>query len=62
MMALANNMNDFWEMDKLPNTEFTATPKTADELQEAISFLKGLCEELLLSKTNFTIEVYSQKQ
>ena len=36
-----------------------ALPTNPDELDEAISILKGLCEECLLAKTNFRLEVHS---
>jgi hypothetical protein len=38
-----------------------AMPKTAEQLQEDISFLKGLCEEILLSKVDFRIEIYANR-
>ena len=37
-------------------------PKNEDELQESISFLKGLSEEILLGKTKFRIELYVERR
>ena len=39
-----------------------AIPHNADELNEAICSLKSMCEELVLSKSAFLIEVSCQKR
>ena len=39
-----------------------AIPHNADELNEAISSLKALCENILLDKADFIIELSAQKR
>lgn len=40
---------------------WNANPTTPEELQEAMSFLHGLCEEILLSRVEFKIEIWAKK-
>ena len=39
-----------------------AIPHNQDELQEAVSSLRAMCEELILSRSHFIIEVSAEKK
>jgi hypothetical protein len=51
---------DWWKHNEL--RIWFAIPKNEEESQDSIAYLRGLCEELLLGKVDFRIEVHAKKR